>query len=51
LGAALFPWLMGFVSTQSGSLRVAMAVPLGLALTLLILSVRRDGADAEFLNG
>ncbi len=47
LGAALFPWLMGFVSTQSGSLRVAMAVPLGLALILLILSVRHDDADAE----
>jgi MFS transporter, FHS family, glucose/mannose:H+ symporter len=47
LGAALFPWLMGFVSTQSGSLRVAMAVPLGLSLILLILSVRDDGADAE----
>ena len=47
LGAALFPWLMGFVSTQSGSLRVAMVVPLGLALILLVLSVRRDGAEAE----
>ena len=27
LGAALFPWLMGLVSTSSGSLRVAMIVP------------------------
>jgi MFS transporter, FHS family, glucose/mannose:H+ symporter len=47
LGAALFPWLMGFVSTQSGSLRVAMVVPLALALILLLLSVLRDGAEAE----
>ncbi len=38
LGAALFPWMMGFLSTQSGSLRVAMVVPLALALTLLLLS-------------
>ena len=38
LGAALFPWMMGFVSTQSGSLRIAMVVPLGLALALLLLS-------------
>ncbi len=44
LGAALFPWLMGVVSTHSGSLRIAMAVPLGLALTLLLLSLlSRDG--------
>jgi MFS transporter, FHS family, glucose/mannose:H+ symporter len=50
LGAALFPWLMGFVSTQSGSLRVAMAVPLGLTLILLVLSVRRDGAVAKVPN-
>lgn len=46
LGAALFPWLMGVVSTHSGSLRIAMAVPLALALTLLLLSLlARDGAS------
>jgi FHS family glucose/mannose:H+ symporter-like MFS transporter len=39
LGAALFPWMMGFVSTQSGSLRVAMVVPFVLALLLLALSL------------
>jgi FHS family glucose/mannose:H+ symporter-like MFS transporter len=39
LGAALFPWMMGFVSTQSGSLRIAMVVPMALALGLLLLSV------------
>jgi FHS family glucose/mannose:H+ symporter-like MFS transporter len=49
LGAALFPWLMGFVSTQSGSLRVAMIVPLALALILLALSVRRNRSDSESL--
>ncbi|MGA8938843.1 MAG: MFS transporter [Acidobacteriaceae bacterium] len=38
LGAALFPWMMGFISTQSGSLRVAMVVPMALALALLVLS-------------
>jgi fucose permease len=45
LGAALFPWMMGFVSTESGSLRVAMAVPLALALALLLLSVGTDRAE------
>ncbi len=39
LGAALFPWLMGVVSTQSGSLRIAMAVPFLLALALLGFSL------------
>lgn len=38
LGAALFPWLMGLVSTRTGSLRNAMAVPFLLALGLLALS-------------
>ena len=45
LGAALFPWLMGFVSTQSGSLRVAMAVPMALALILLLLSILPGSAE------
>ncbi len=39
LGAALFPWMMGVVSTHSGSLRIAMAVPFALALALLLLSL------------
>jgi fucose permease len=47
LGAALFPWMMGFVSTQSGSLRIAMVVPLGLALALLLLSVIAERAVTE----
>ena len=51
LGAALFPWMMGFVSTQSGSLRVAMVVPLALALALLLLSVWTDKAEPGPLAG
>jgi fucose permease len=47
LGAALFPWMMGFVSTQSGSLRVAMVVPLALALALLLLSLWTDKAEPD----
>jgi FHS family glucose/mannose:H+ symporter-like MFS transporter len=39
LGAALFPWMMGAISTASGSLRVAMVVPAGLAVGLLGLSL------------
>lgn len=38
LGAALFPWMMGVLSTQTGSLRVAMVVPWTLAVLLLLLS-------------
>ncbi len=45
LGAALFPWMMGFVSTRSGSLRTAMVVPMGLALLLLLLSVIVERGD------
>ncbi len=38
LGAALFPWLMGVVSTQTGSLRLAMAVPALLVPAMLLLT-------------
>jgi len=37
LGAALFPWMMGVLSTQTGSLRIAMVVPWTLAVLLLLL--------------
>jgi FHS family glucose/mannose:H+ symporter-like MFS transporter len=47
LGAALFPWMMGFVSTQSGSLRIAMVVPMALALALLLLSLMTESASPE----
>jgi len=39
LGAALFPWMMGVLSTQTGSLKVAMVVPWMLAVLLLLLSL------------
>jgi fucose permease len=39
LGAALFPWLMGVLSTHTGSLRTAMVIPLLLAIAMLLLSL------------
>lgn len=42
LGAALFPWLMGHISTFTGSLRSAMIVPLLLAVAMFALSFWRD---------
>jgi len=42
LGAAAFPWLMGTVSTHTGSLRIAMTVPATLALLLLAVSFLRS---------
>jgi FHS family glucose/mannose:H+ symporter-like MFS transporter len=42
LGAALFPWMMGFVSTHSGSLRIAMAIPILLAISLLAVSLEAN---------
>jgi fucose permease len=39
LGAAFFPWMMGVLSTQTGSLRIAMIVPWTLAVLLLLLSL------------
>jgi fucose permease len=47
LGAALFPWMMGAISTASGSLRVAMVVPLVLAVGLLGLSLAGGRVVAE----
>jgi fucose permease len=46
LGGASGPWLIGFVSKQSGSLRVGFAVPLVSAIALigLVLLVRRQTA-------
>jgi MFS transporter, FHS family, glucose/mannose:H+ symporter len=39
LGAAALPWLMGVVSTRTGSLQVALALPLGAAVVLLGMSL------------
>jgi FHS family glucose/mannose:H+ symporter-like MFS transporter len=38
LGAAAIPWLMGVVSTHTGSLRLALTLPVATAVTLLLLS-------------
>ena len=38
LGAAALPWLMGVVSTHTGSLQVALALPLAAAIVLLGMS-------------
>jgi len=38
LGAAALPWLMGVVSTRTGSLQVALALPFAAALGLLALA-------------
>jgi FHS family glucose/mannose:H+ symporter-like MFS transporter len=39
LGAASLPWLMGVVSTRTGSLQVALALPFAAALGLLAMSL------------
>jgi FHS family glucose/mannose:H+ symporter-like MFS transporter len=39
LGAAALPWLMGVVSTRTGSLQVALALPFAAAAVLLVMSV------------
>jgi FHS family glucose/mannose:H+ symporter-like MFS transporter len=38
LGAAALPWLMGVVSTKTGSLQVALALPFAAAVVLLTMS-------------
>ena len=47
LGAALFPWMMGVISTHTGSLRNAMTVPFALALCLLFLSFWKISSEAS----
>jgi fucose permease len=53
LGAALFPWMMGVLSTQTGSLRIAMVVPWTLAVLLLLLSLvfRSTASFSTFREG
>ena len=51
LGAAGLPWLMGVVSTRTGSLQVALLLPLGAAVVLLgmsLLPVAAVGAGSSF---
>jgi MFS transporter, FHS family, glucose/mannose:H+ symporter len=46
LGAAALPWLMGVVSTRTGSLQVALALPFAAALGLLGMSLVAPKAAA-----
>jgi FHS family glucose/mannose:H+ symporter-like MFS transporter len=46
LGAASLPWLMGMVSTRTGSLQVALALPFAAALGLLGMSLLAPRAPA-----
>lgn len=39
IGAAVFPWLMGVVSTRTGSLQLALLLPFAAAVALLVLSL------------
>lgn len=49
LGGGVLPWLVGFTTTRSGSLRIGLAVPLVATLVMLALhgwnAVRRDSAE------
>ena len=47
LGAALFSWLMGVISTHANSLRLAMTIPFGLALVMFLLSFTRTAAQSS----
>jgi FHS family glucose/mannose:H+ symporter-like MFS transporter len=47
LGAAALPWLMGVVSTRTGSLQVALALPLAAAILLLAMSLWRNSNPAS----
>jgi MFS transporter, FHS family, glucose/mannose:H+ symporter len=50
LGAAALPWLMGVVSTRTGSLQIALALPLAAAVALLGMSLfpaRQRSADSS----
>jgi MFS transporter, FHS family, glucose/mannose:H+ symporter len=43
LGAAALPWLMGVVSTRTGSLQVALALPFAAAVALLAMASFSSG--------
>lgn len=46
LGAAVLPWLMGVVSTRTGSLQVALGLPLVAAVVLLVMSLWSKSTQA-----
>jgi MFS transporter, FHS family, glucose/mannose:H+ symporter len=47
LGAAALPWLLGVVSTKTGSLQVALALPFAAAVVLLGMSLFARKAPGE----
>ncbi len=47
IGAALLPWGMGVVSTRTGSLQVALALPVVAAAVLLALTLRPPQTAAQ----
>jgi len=47
LGAAAIPWLMGVMSTRTGSLQVALVLPLGAAVVLLGMSLFGVGGAVQ----
>jgi FHS family glucose/mannose:H+ symporter-like MFS transporter len=47
IGAAALPWLMGVVSTHTGSLQVALALPVAAALAMLLLSLLPPGTSSN----
>lgn len=47
LGAAALPWLMGVVSTRTGSLQTALALPLAAAIILLAMSLWRKSSQTS----
>jgi len=48
LGAAALPWLMGVVSTRTGSLQLALALPFAAAVALLAMSLLQPAPQAPF---
>jgi FHS family glucose/mannose:H+ symporter-like MFS transporter len=53
LGAAALPWMMGVISTRTGSLQVALVLPFGAAVALLalILMGRPSGSERTGVAG
>jgi MFS transporter, FHS family, glucose/mannose:H+ symporter len=47
LGAAALPWMMGVVSTRTGSLQIALALPFAAALALLGMSLFASKASVS----
>ena len=50
LGSAAFGYLTGLVSSRSGSLQLAMFVPVALAVGLLVITAFQGGASADSIE-